>query len=200
MMNRITTLFVTVVANTFISPTAFAEADTANKKMAAECRQLAEPGKLPPLAVRLCISSCDSVNAIKKSNTKKAALKQCENAHAKVIKHNITSTPEQGQRQDRSPRATKKTPQRSEEMADIEGVYLQTTRSGFRVRAEGRKGWQTYCNEAARLVTQSDEFSRTVKAYDRVRLTGISYNPDRAKAPVTRCMAKSAVILSRGGK
>ena len=80
-------------------------------------------------------------------------------------------------------------------MPDIEGVFLQATRSGFRVRIEGREDWKIYCNEAARIKNGQDELSRKIKPYDRIRLVGISYNASKANKPISHCLAESAVIL-----
>lgn len=80
-------------------------------------------------------------------------------------------------------------------MPDIEGVYLSANRNGFIVRAEDNEDWKIYCNEAARIRNGQKELSRTVKAYDRIRLIGITYDPNKANARVTHCIAESALIL-----
>ena len=80
-------------------------------------------------------------------------------------------------------------------MPDIEGVYMQYTRSGFRVRAEGREDWKTYCNEAARIKTDKDEFSRKIKPYDRVLLVGVTYDPSKANKVISHCIAERAIII-----
>lgn len=81
-------------------------------------------------------------------------------------------------------------------MPDIEGTYLQYTRSGIRVRVTGREDWKTYCNEAARIEHDREGFARKVKAGVRVRLTGITYDARYANKAITRCVAEGAIILN----
>ena len=192
-MNRITGLFAASIVITIISATAYAQEPEAPQPMVAECRMLAQSGKVHLATARSCIIACSAVDTARDSNAKEAAFKKCKIAHAEVTKGNVVSQSEQHRTRARSSEPA--APPKIHEMADIEGVYLQTTRSGFRVRAEGRKDWKTYCNEAARPHNDSKNFARTVKPYDRVRFTGISYQPSRANDPVTRCRAKKAVIL-----
>lgn len=137
-----------------------------------------------------CYNTCESgLNAIKtKANI---GMK-----YAHRYWRNCTSCKAQdAQGNELAPVFTKKAEAKPHAMPDIEGMYLQTTRSGFRVRAEGREKWKTYCNEAARIENGGDEFSRTVKPYDQVRISGITYDPNKANKPVSRCMAKSITIL-----
>lgn len=192
-MNRITGLIAVNVVITLISAAVYAEEPEAHQAMVAECRLLAQSGKVRFATARSCIIACNAVDTATDSNTAEAALKKCKSAHAEVSKGNVASKSEQHRTHSRSSEPA--APTKIHEMADIEGVYLQATRSGFRVRAEGRKDWKTYCNEAARPLSDSKKFARTVKPYDRVRFTGISYQPSRAKDPVTHCRAKNAVIL-----
>lgn len=182
-----------VVAAILIWPLAYADVAESSQAMAAECQALAQSGAVRSATARECIGTCSRVKLARDPATAEATLKQCESAHAKLIQVSKAATTQQQQPRGRStsPAATPEV----KVMADIEGIFLQANRSGYRVRVEGRKDWQTYCNEAARLETGSEEFARTVKARDRVRFTGISYDPDRASTPTTRCMAKSAVIL-----
>jgi hypothetical protein len=193
---RIKVLFSVTVATVSLWSTVQAQELETREAMAADCRELAQGGNVDLAKVRRCIMSCGSNNAAMDPSAAAAALTQCQSAHAEVSQGNTASSPVPVRT--RSPAPATVAQAQVGEMGDMEGVYLQTTRSGFRVRIEGDKAWQTYCNEAARLETGSDEFSRTVKAYDRVRLIGITYDPTRAKDPVTRCMAKSAVILGPG--
>lgn len=192
-MNRFPGLFAASIAATLISVTAYAEEPEVYQSMAIECRELAQSGSVSVVTARRCILACGRLDAA----STEAAVQQCKNAYADVTQSNITSTTEETPTHSRSPGAAA-TPQVSE-MADIEGVYLQAGRSGFRVRAEGRKDWLTYCNEAARLIKDDGKFARTVKAYDRVRFTGISYHPGQANDRITHCTANSAVILGPGG-
>ncbi|MGH1456972.1 MAG: hypothetical protein ACRBDI_09345 [Alphaproteobacteria bacterium] len=137
-----------------------------------------------------CYNTCDQgVNAIKtKANIGMKYARRywmnCTSCKAKDVEGN-----------ELAPVFKKKAEDKSYTMPDIEGMYLQTTRSGFRVRVEGREEWKTYCNEAARVENGGDEFSRTVKPYDRIRISGITYDPNKANKPVSRCMAKSITIL-----
>ena len=96
--------------------------------------------------------------------------------------------------------ANEKTMPALSSMPDIEGVYLQTTKSGFRVRAEGREDWKTYCNEAARIKNGKDHLSHNIKPKDRVRITGITYDPNKANKVVSRCTAKSILIIGSSNK
>lgn len=185
-----------VVTTILIWPVAHADVTESSQTMAAECQALVESGAVRSATARECISACSRVELAKDPATAEATLKQCEDAHAELIAVGNAATTQQTQTRRRSttPAATPEV----KVMADIEGTFLQSNRSGYRVRVEGREDWQTYCNEAARLETGDDEFARTVKAYDRVRFTAISYDPTRVNTAITRCIAKSAVILGAG--
>ncbi len=83
-------------------------------------------------------------------------------------------------------------------MSDIEGVYLQTTKSGFRVR--GCEDWKTYCNQVTRLKNNKGGFSRKIKSNDHVHLVGITYDASKANKVVSHCIAENAVILDSKNK
>lgn len=181
-MNRIAVLFVVGIATTQVSTTAYAEDLAAHQTMAAECRVLMGSGNVTKTLARRCMLICESVD---KAKDKELTLKLCVNTYADVTGTNVASKHQQ---------EAASTPQTGE-LADIEGVYVQTIRGVVRVRAEDRTDWQTYCNEKASLMTGGNKFLQTVKANDRVRLIGISYEPSRANGRVKACIAKSAVIL-----
>lgn len=81
-------------------------------------------------------------------------------------------------------------------MPDVEGVFVGAIRSRFRVKAEGRNDWATTCLSSARIENYRSEFLKSLKTNDRVRLIGITYDPNRiGKGPLSHCTAKSGMIL-----
>ena len=197
-------LTVSIAAVILVWPTAHADNADARQAMLADCQAKAQSGDADFFAARECLIFCRGPLPANDPAAAADAQARCESAHAEVtlgIKPNHAPRVEeqpQGQRRPRTRSTAAATLPETKPMADIEGIYLQGRRSGYRVRAEGRDDWLKYCNEAARLETGSDEFSRAVKPYDRVRFVGITYDPALAGKPSTRCMAKRAIILGPG--
>lgn len=81
-------------------------------------------------------------------------------------------------------------------MPDVEGIFVGGIKGRLRVKVEGRDDWTTTCVASARLKNYRDEFMKNLKAKDRVRLIGITYDPNRVgKGSLSHCIAETGIIL-----
>ena len=128
-------------------------------------------------------------NNIKRAQTYWRSCTECKayDAHANIV--SVSKTISQVEP---SPDKAKTT---MSSMPDVEGVYLQAMQGRLRVRAESRDDWNTICVGFARIKDRNDDYARKLKGHDRVRLIGITYNPDEASGPRGKCSAERIVIL-----
>lgn len=81
-------------------------------------------------------------------------------------------------------------------MPDVEGIFLQAIKGRLRVRSEGRDDWNKTCRESARVKDPNYKLMRNLKANDRVRIIGITYDPSMVgKGPLSHCTAERGIIL-----
>lgn len=81
-------------------------------------------------------------------------------------------------------------------MPDVEGIFVALIKGRLRVRADDYKGWSQICRDLVRVEHYS-EIARKIKRKDRVRITGITYDPESVgkKGQKFHCKAERVIIL-----
>ncbi|MEM7421945.1 MAG: hypothetical protein AAF364_19865 [Pseudomonadota bacterium] len=81
-------------------------------------------------------------------------------------------------------------------MPDVEGVFVALLKGRMRVRVDDYKDWSHICKDMVRVEHYS-EIARKIKRKDRVRITGISYDPESVgrKGNKFHCEAERVIIL-----
>lgn len=81
-------------------------------------------------------------------------------------------------------------------MPDVEGIYVAYLKGRMRVRADDNKDWSHICRDLVRVEHYS-EIARKIKRKDRVRITGITYDPESVgrKGQKYHCKAERVIIL-----
>lgn len=81
-------------------------------------------------------------------------------------------------------------------MPDVEGIYVAYLKGRMRVRVDDNKDWSHICRDLVRVEHYS-EIVRKIKRKDRVRITGITYDPESVgrKGQKYHCKAERVIIL-----
>ncbi len=144
-----------------------------------------------------CYSTCDSAG--KRITNKATSMRRAQGYWRQCAACKTDSTPKNTKPSENKKTLTSSSPQKTQarlsSMPDVEGIYLQAMQGRLLVRAEGRDDWNTICVEFARIKDRNSNYARKLKGRDRVRLIGITYNPDEPSGPRGTCSAERIVIL-----
>ena len=170
-----------------------ADVGTELRKKGEQCRSWVETGDLMRHQASRCLAACERYgHAVQKhpDMLSDAAVQGCKEIYLST-KNKVL-----GAKSKRSSSETTKPTLSS--MPDVEGIYMQAMQGKLRVQVEGRDDWDTICNGFIRIKDRKGGHARKLKGRDRVRLIGITYNPDEPSGrPRGICSAERIEILGQ---